>query len=196
VPPSPTSPTSPPVLTADLLGPVVCALPGSLGCSITGGSFSIAEHLHKCLERELFEDPLTEYGSTDEGEDMPSDLDGEEPGNAQPGAARLSRAERGKLSRELSNKLSRAQRRALHKKDRRNRKQQGQGATEKSYMDKHRKLSAQAPILTDFSAAASPDVTAPGWVGKQLGALPRCTLGLEELLATYPELTPFPWDGK
>jgi hypothetical protein len=193
---SPTSPTSPLVLTADLLGPVVCALPGSLGCSITGESFSIAEHLHRCLERELFEDPLTEYGSTDEDEDMPSDLDGEEPGNAQPGAARLSRVERGKLSRELSNKLSRAQRRALHKKDRRNRRRKGKGATEKSHMDKHRRWSAQAPILTGFSPAASPDVTAPGWVGKQLEALPRCTLGLEGLLTTYPKLTVFPWDGK
>jgi hypothetical protein len=114
----------------------------------------------------LFEDPLTEYGSNDEGKDIPSGLDGEEPGNAQPRAAGLSRVEHGKLNRELLNKLSRAQHRVLHKKDHCSRKQQGKGATEKSYMDKHHKWSAQASILTDFSLAASPGVMALGWVGK------------------------------
>ena len=56
--------------------------------------------------------------------------------------------------------------------------------------------SAQVSILTGFGPAASPDITAPGWVGKQLEVLPQCTLGLEELLATYPQLIAFPWDGK
>jgi len=153
-----------------------------------GESFLIADHLHKCLERELFEDLLTEYGSTDKGEDMPSDLDGEEPGNAQAGAAGLSRVDRGELSR--------AQCEGLRKKDRRRRRRQEKAPAEKGYMDKHRKRSAQVSIATGFSPATSPDVTAPGWVGKQLEALPQCTLGLEELLATYPQLTAFPWDGK
>jgi hypothetical protein len=129
------------MLTADLLGPVICTLPRSLSYSIIGGSFSIIEHLYKCLEYELFEDPLTEYGLTNEGEDMPSSLDGEKPKNAQPGAARLSKVECGKLSRELSNKLSRAQHQVLHKKDHCSRKQQEKGATKKSYMDKHHKWS-------------------------------------------------------
>jgi hypothetical protein len=90
-----------------LLGSIVYTLSELLSYSITGESFSIAEHLHRCLEYELFKDLLIEYGSTDKGENMLSNLDGKESRNTQPGTARLSRVKHGKLSRELLNKLSR-----------------------------------------------------------------------------------------
>jgi hypothetical protein len=66
------------------------------------------------------------------------------------------------------------------------------GADAKGLVNKHHMWSAGAPIPTGFIAAASPNVTGPGWVSKQLGLLPTHTFSLQELCEAYPHLIVFP----
>jgi hypothetical protein len=118
-----------------------------------------------------------------EGE-LPASLGREEPGKPWAGPSKLGWKERQKLHQKGHHNWDWAS------------KQAKAGTDHKGIVDRHHVQSAQVSILTGFDPAACPDVTAPGWISKQLETLPQHTLGLQELLSTYPQLTVFPWDGR
>jgi hypothetical protein len=73
--------------------------------------------------------------------------------------------------------------------------QEEAGTSKKDYVKRHHMQSARSFIPTDFNAVASPNVTAPAWIGKQLGSLPR-RFRLQELCDAYPHLKVVSWDGR
>ena len=65
--------------------------------------------------------------------------------------------------------------------------QEEAGTSKKDHIKRHHMQSARSSIPTDFNAVASPNVTAPAWVGKQLRSLPH-SFRLQELCNAYPHL--------
>jgi hypothetical protein len=153
-----------------------------------------AEHVDGCLDA-LFDGPLTEYEGSDESGDALSEPDGE----GEDVSSELPvGAEDPESSRDAA-KRRRAARQNARKKKRRNWarrcKQEEAGTSEKDHVKRHRMQSAGSSIPTDFNAFASPNVTAPTWIGKQLGSLPR-HFRLQELCDTYPHLKVVSWDDR
>jgi len=159
------------------------------GCVLTASlpeSILAAEHLYGPLDM-LLDGPLMEYEGSDEsgdelsepgdgGEDASSKLpaDGKGPESSQDAA----KQRRAVCEREHKRKCCRWNWKCV---------QEEAGTSEKDHVERHHMQSAKSSIPTDFNAVASPNVTAPAWVGKQLGSLP-CCFRLQELCNAYPHL--------